>query len=318
MSRASDAPFFVINSGRAGSTLLQMMLSAHPRLVVAPETHWIVHLADRHRDGGPPWAGLAEDLSAEPSYRDVWRLDPRETRRRLAERAPVTVAGAIDEVFRQYAELARKPRWGDKSPSYALHVARLAELWPEARFVHLVRDGRDVASSLLRVPWGPRTIPGAALHWRRSVERARRDGERLGPGRFTEVRYERLVADPEAELRTICTFLGEDFDPAMLGFHTHAPEALVPGANPRDPLRPVDPGARNWRQERSLREIARFEAVAGTTLERFGYRRGANPGLPDTGAGWTIAAADAAGLLWRRLRGETRTGPRRSEGPQSR
>jgi hypothetical protein len=313
-----DAPFFVINSGRAGSTLLQMMLSAHPRLVVTPETHWIVRLADRHRAGGPPWTGLAEDLSAEPSYRDLWRLDPGETRRRLAERAPATVAGAIEEVFRQYSDLAGKPRWGDKSPSYALHVARLAELWPEARFVHLVRDGRDVASSLLRVPWGPRSIPGAALHWRRSVERARRAGERLGPGRFTEVRYERLVAEPEAELRAICAFLGEDFAPGMLEFHTHAPDALVPGANPRDPLRPVDPGARNWRQERSAREIARFEAVAGPTLERFGYERASNAGVPDAGAAWAIVVADAAGVLWRRLRGGTRTGPRRSGGPRSR
>ncbi|MEX2459122.1 MAG: sulfotransferase [Actinomycetota bacterium] len=317
-----DAPFFVINSGRAGSTLLQMMLSAHPRLIVAPETHWIVRLADRHRASGPPWTGLVRDLSAEPSYRDLWRLEPRQTLRRLAERRPGTVAGAIDEVFRQYADLAGKPRWGDKSPSYAQHVARLAELWPDAGFVHLVRDGRDVASSLLRVPWGPTTIPGGALHWRRSVERAREAGERLGPGRFIEVRYERLVAEPEAELRSVCSFLGEDFDPGMLEFHTHAPEDLVPGANPRDPLRPVDPRARNWRHERTPREIARFEAVAGATLERFGYERAGDAGIPDAAIAWATAGADAAGVVWRRRRGVTglgtRTGPRRSEGPRSR
>ena len=88
---------------------------------------------------------------------------------------------------------------------------------PEARFVHLIRDGRDVALSVLKQPWGPQTIEAAAEKWRSRVLRGRSQQPYLGF--YMEVKFEDLVLHTERELRRICEFVELDFDPAMLGYH---------------------------------------------------------------------------------------------------
>ena len=104
-----------------------------------------------------------------------------------------------------------------------MHMRMLAEQFPEARFIHLVRDGRDVMLSLRDQPFAPSSFTGVAEYWAGRVERARQAGERLGPGRYRELRYEDLVADPERELGRLCEFVELEYRPEML--HTATPRA---------------------------------------------------------------------------------------------
>jgi len=237
---------FVVGCSRSGTTLLRALLDAHPLLAVPPESHFAV--LPRLRLRRDPWFRL-------------WDIDPPDLR-------GLGVADAVRAVFAAYAAAHGKPRYADKTPHYVSHLPLLADRFPEARFVHVVRDGRDVALSLLEVPWGPDDLEGAALHWRRRVLEGRAAG--LGPARYRELRYEALVADPERELRGLAAWLELPYDPAMLDPARRPVAMPYPEHHHRVALAPT-PGLRDWRREMSAADAARFQAVAGDALAELGY-----------------------------------------------
>ncbi|MEA2520823.1 MAG: hypothetical protein QOI81_469, partial [Actinomycetota bacterium] len=173
-----------------------------------------------------------------------------------------------------YADANGKSRWADKTPGYVVTMPLLADLWPSAKFVHLTRDGRDVALSYLDQPFGPKTIPGAAQLWRRRVSIGRTNGAALGTTRYREVRYEDIIAEPEARVSELCAFLDLPFDAAMLHFHERS-EAVLPGKLERwrGLFEPIKGGMRDWRTKMPRPMVRRFEAAAGDLLGDLGYER---------------------------------------------
>jgi hypothetical protein len=152
-----------------------------------------------------------------------------------------------------------------------VHLKALSTWFPEARFVHIIRDGRDVALSYLSIQAGPNSVEEAAAYWDRFVRRGRRDGRPLGPGRYLEIRYEELVLQPEQRLRDVCAFLGLTYSRSMTEYWKVG-HAWVPGARHHVNLsRPPTRGIRDWRNEMSDEQLATFEAVAGPLLEELGY-----------------------------------------------
>jgi hypothetical protein len=193
---ALDRPIFVIGSPRSGTTLLRLMLDSHPRISCGEETHFLREMA---AITGRHWPLL----SAYGFERDWWVARIRDF-----------YAGFAGEVLAR----AGKARWAEKDPTYTLHLDLVEALFPDACYVHLVRDGHDVVASF-RDRWGYRSGGRAARgEWRRYVTAARRHGERVGPGRYAELRYEDLVREPEASVRRLLDLLGEPFEPAMLAF----------------------------------------------------------------------------------------------------
>jgi hypothetical protein len=186
-------------------------------------------------------------------------------------------ADVIEAAFMANAAVHGKARWGDKTPIYVRSIPLLARLWPEARFVHLIRDGRDVALSYLSLHWGPSTIWSAARKWRRDVSAGIRDGQPLGTSRYLEVRYEALVAEPRATLEEICAFGRLPFDDAMLdpseraGHETLAPDEGRPFHERSEGE--LDPRARDWRIQMPEADVRAFEAVAGTLIDDLRYER---------------------------------------------
>jgi hypothetical protein len=140
--------------------------------------------------------------------------------------------------------------------------------------VHVIRDGRDVALSFLDQGFGPRTISEAAVRWKRWVGRGRSAGRRLDPGRYTEVRYEALVDDPEATLGPLCGFLDLPFDPAMLRYFEPG-RVAVEREYYRSVRLPPTAGLREWRRDLSPQDVRTFEALAGGLLSELRYERGA-------------------------------------------
>src|SRR5207237_1740039 len=130
-----------------------------------------------------------------------WQIDPMRVRDLAREVHARTLADAVRACFAVYAESRGKPRWGDKTPGYVEHLELLAELFPDARFIHIIRDGREVSTSIAEQPWGPPSPVAAAFWWRRKVKRGRRSGELLGPDRYLEIRLEHLISDSEQALR---------------------------------------------------------------------------------------------------------------------
>jgi hypothetical protein len=199
----------------------------------------------------------------------------------LADAAPTGFPDAVRAVYGAYARQHGKQRYGDKTPIYILHLPLIASLLPEVAFVHVLRDGRNVALSLLNAGWGPQRWEHAALHWKLQVERGRAAGRALG-NRYCELRYEDLLDDPGAEARTLCRFLGLEFEDSMLRYFEGAASLLSaePYPHEHENLRlPPTKGLRDWRTAVPAKEVAQFEALAGDLLTDLGYPR-AVPNLP--------------------------------------
>jgi hypothetical protein len=164
-----------------------------------------------------------------------------------------------------------------------LHIPLLANLFPESTFVHVIRDGHDVALSLRDIEeWGPSRVPGTAKYWVEHVEAGRDAGAALGPSRYLEVRYETLIAEPERVLRSVCEFVDLPFDAGMLSYYERADDVMADIALPHhhESIRkPPTAGLRSWQTEMAAEDVVAFEAIAGPLLVRLGYPvRSAAPG----------------------------------------
>ena len=290
----SDAPpIFVVGCPRSGTTLLRLMLDAHPSLAIPPESHFIPLVARVRSRYEAPNGFEAEHMAADVMrglrFQD-WGLPAEDVRRAIRERRPATLAAAIECFFVAYADAHGKPRWGDKTPGYSIELPLISELFPEAVFVHLIRDGRNVALSLMEVPRPPRSFAEAAQVWRYRVSKGRADGEALGERRYLELRYEALVDDPESALKQVCAVASLEYTPAMLDYHREDPAASVPERNwghHRNLASPPTPGLRDWRDRMTDADQQLFEAVAGDELSALGYERR----YPHVGAGVRARAA---------------------------
>jgi hypothetical protein len=266
------------------------MLDSHPELAIPPETHFLPRVIRATRQGATP-ERVVWVITSHRRWRD-FRLDPDELLARLRATEPLEAGPAIRAFYGLYAEKQGKPRWGDKTPGYATRVRRIQRALPEARFIHLIRDGRDVVLSRGRKSRRVVPIPLAARRWKRRILATRKRAEAVS--HYLELRYEDLVLDTERTLGRACEYIELPFDPAMLAYHERAAERLreidreLPakrgrpqlGAQRRlaaherasEPPAPERVGA--WRSEMSARDRAAFEAEAGDLLAELGYEVG--------------------------------------------
>jgi hypothetical protein len=190
----------------------------------------------------------------------------------LGSKARYRFADIIRAAYSAYAKKEGKPRWGDKTPPNAFDLPDLMRDFPDAQFIHIVRDGRDVCLSWAEVDWVKLDVRKAAKRWVRWV-RAASHPSRLGPTQYYELRYEDLVQEPRRVLEAVCRFLGEPFDERMLEYHQQ--EHLVPEERRKFHTRLSQPPDASrvfrWRKEMSASNVRRFEAVAGSLLLRFNY-----------------------------------------------
>jgi hypothetical protein len=282
----------IVGAPRSGTTLLRLMLDAHPDLAIPPETGFLPALAEASVESPSSPAALARLMAHFPPDAPAWPdfgLDESALVAAIAALPEVTPAEAGRCFYRLYAKRFGKPRWGDKTPGYAFHMPAIQSLLPEAAFIHIIRDGRDAALSLRPLWFAPgQDIPALARHWRSFVLAARAGGAVCRC--YIEVRYEDLVATPEAELRRVCAFLQLRWDPAMTTPHLRAPArlaehqerrrtdgGLVVGreqrleqqwrcATPPDPAR-----VGVWREAMDDRMRTEFDAAAGDLLRVLGY-----------------------------------------------
>ncbi|GAA2550335.1 sulfotransferase [Winogradskya consettensis] len=258
--------------------MLQLMLHAHPRIAIPPETRFVLAAYRDRREHGDlrrpeNRRALARSIvdRRETRFCDLG-LDPEDTVERITA-AQATLGSALGTIFQQYAARFGKPRWGDKRPAYLHNIDIMLRLFPDAQFVNIVRDGRDCVASLKEMSWHRKDIYATVAAWSRAVDDARRAARRLNSSQWFELRYEDLVADPHGRLTELCEYLGEDYHPAMA-----QPSAVAQVAVPtfktwhaRTHTPVTTQRVRSWQSRLTAEEIALCEAALGSRLEANGY-----------------------------------------------
>ena len=278
---ASPPPCFLVGCGRSGTTLLRLMLNAHPEVSIPQESHVIYKVARLRARGRWPasvatdagWAHLVDTL-AETPYLDSWEFDRAPVRERLEALGERTHAAAFRALFDEYLDQRGGTWWGDKTPQHVQYLLVLDRLFPGGKVVHVVRDGRDVALSLMSRPWGPRRMELAGYYWAWLVLSGVVAGAVLGPERYREVRFEDLVTHPEATLRGLCDWLGLGFRHELLDYYRTDDAVSYTRGGPvaKKLATPPDPGhTQRWRERMTPRDHRVFVRQAGGLLAPLGY-----------------------------------------------
>jgi len=273
----SDQPFFIVGSQRSGTTLLQTYLDAHPDICIPPESHIFEHFAGTYHSYGD----LSDSANLLRFIRELlndatlrcWRLDvSAEDLAMQCQRRDVP--GVIDCLFQWYAKREGKTRWGDKTPAHTLYLEDIHHFFPGARYIHLIRDGRDVAESLSRVYFGPNTVDRIALLWQRYILAFQAFKKKIGPEQFLEIRFEDFLKDPEAIMQRICRFL----EISEITFNQAVPQTqrrkdYVASDSIHGALshQPDTSKIGVYQKKLSMRQIEIFEAVAGSELKLYEY-----------------------------------------------
>jgi hypothetical protein len=268
--------------------LLRLQLDAHPELAIPAETGF-GEVARRLEGGAVTRDELLDALTGMPTWVDL-AMNRDELADLLAGVEDGDLSAGLRAFYRGYAAARGKARYGDKTPGHAADMDVLSRVLPEVRFVHIIRDGRDVAASLRGLPFAPGDggIAAIAAAWRDTIWRARRIAADVP--HYTEVRYEDLVREPERVLRELCDFLELEFAPEMLRAHERARERLgemrSATVGPDGVARlqdgtevlartltpPQTDRVGRWRYALREYDVARFERLAGGALAQEGYR----------------------------------------------
>lgn len=221
-----EEPFFIIGCGRSGNTLLRSMLVAGGEVAIPPESYvWprIIRIFQTYNF--LPWEKLCSLIIAEfEAYKEfyTWEVNLYIAHKnaRILKGKEQTLSNIINEVYKAYQleKTGEIKRWGDKTPINTLYIDKILKVYPNAKFIHIVREPKDVVCSLVKAGLNT-NYENAANTWVSYVNRAINLRKKLKENQFFEIRYESLVFDPESELQSVCKFLGINFNSSMLDFY---------------------------------------------------------------------------------------------------
>ena len=264
-----ERQIFIGGCGRSGTTLLGAILGAHSECICPPESHFKISAlrSCRARDGQIDLERALQLIKIHWRFK-LWDLaiDP-----------PSPPAGSyvdlLEWLVEQYAEARglRGSIWVDHTPENINHAALLLQLFPRAKIVHIVRDGRAVANSILPLDWGPNTMFKAAPWWKAIVRRGVAWEALLPKDSVERIRYEDLVADPEGTIVSLCDFLQLSYEPSILRADGFQPPGYTASQHQMIGKRPDPSRATRWKTALSSRQIEVFEALAAPLLDQLGY-----------------------------------------------
>lgn len=276
-----DKLFFIVGPHRGGTTLLQGMLSSHSSITIPPETSFFDQVwPRRHSFGSLLDAQHLRRLRHFANSPNCSVADLEVNWDQVAAYLNET-QGGYDDLFAillsLYAQSRGKRRAGDKSPRHLFYVHEILKLFPQAKFICLIRDPRAVVRSEMATTWGSKSIGRITRRWCRVAQKANELKQQLPAARFQIVRYEDLVYDPESILKGLCEFLGEHFESGMLNYQDRpaGEHGFLPAeAWKHKTLTPVDISRIDaWRKELTAEQIALIENLAANGMSHFGYEK---------------------------------------------
>lgn len=275
MSSSEIPHFFVIGAQRSGTTLLRLMLNSHPDLAIPEEgTFWMPLLRDCGKNVHAPipkpvLENYLRYINKNSQFK-LWLLDDSTVRQAALNAEHITLAELMRLYYGAYMQLQGKTRVGDKTPSFFRMIPMLNKLFPMAKFIHIVRDGRDIYLSLRKMGCKDNISVGA-MEWGYKFKKAQSDLAALDPSRVFTLRYEDLLLDPAGRLQEICTFLSAEYDPSMLDFWKNSGKFI--GAHHSTKIfGPISADNVNkWKTRMAPSEVSRFQKVVGSKLQDLGY-----------------------------------------------
>lgn len=276
-----NGPIFVVGAPRSGTTLLQRMLRSHPRISSPTgESHFFIPLLREEARFGD--LAQVENLRAllgqmherwaeflDTDFHGV-RFEIDSMADAIHARGARRMSEVLDVLYRINAEGEGKARWLDKTPYYIHHIPALLNTYPDAQFVHIIRDGRDAVLSMLERAVDIRVfnIAAGAKLWKHYVEAGRSAGKQLAPHQYMELRYEDILGEPVASAMRLCEFLGEEFSNKVIDFQkSRDPKTKTPLL--KQGLQ--ESNREKWRTSMSPRQIRTFESISGDTLQACHY-----------------------------------------------
>lgn len=271
-------PVLIGGVPRSGTTLLGNLLGAAEECTCTPESEFLVALLT----GKLPLSTKADALETLRYLRNhktflFWEMESYSIvslEKFLDDPSPTSLISLLVESYAEFLG-KQKPRfWIDHTPSNLRYTGRWKKAFPNAKFIHIVRDGRAVANSIMKLDWGPSTVIGSAKYWHREVSRRLTVEKLFGEKELLRVHYEVLLQDPEGELKRICDFAGIVFQLGMLkpGLNFELPE-YTSGQHEMVSKRPDPTRINAWQRDLSGIQKERFEIVGGELLEKLGYQR---------------------------------------------
>lgn len=271
-------PIFLVGIGRSGTTLLRLMFHNHPNIAVPYESHFITD----YWNSLDTYQNLDDDSNLERLLSDILKeellvqWDHEFDLLRIKNSIPKdnrTLEVVFDAIFMDYAKGKNKKRWADKS-DYLNRMHIMANIFPNAKFIHIIRDGRDVANSVIKLPWGPNDIIAAAEWWNEYIRLGRAVGFALGENRYTEVKYEDLVENSRIELERLCAFIGENYSDDMINYHQTSDQA-IPDSRKSQHYNAGEPPKKSrtyaWKREMSKTDVGIFNDYAKDSLRALDY-----------------------------------------------
>jgi len=279
-----NAPIFIVGVPRSGTTLLAAILGAHSRISCGPETHFFRKLTKINADKlllPDTWPAAAIDFVYSidhTSFSDnqripliqKYQIDPEQIAEYLRRKEP-SIPNILFSITEQYMAAMGKARWAEKTPEHILALPAIRMHFPESPIIRIIRDPRDVAISLTKVPWGAMSLLEALLLWKRMDDES---NPFVQADHLTySLRYEDLITSPEDELAKLCAFIGEEFEIEMLDTSETGKRLNARNVAWKDKVsQPIDAGNRSiWKNKLTRQEKYLSEAIVGGRLRTLGY-----------------------------------------------
>ena len=269
-------PVFIIGAQRSGTTLLRLMMNAHSEIAIPEEgTFWMPLL--RKFKGRLKEKINKHDLEKYFKYIqsntqfNLWGIEPDKVFDNIRKKGICSLPELMAALYEYYAATAKKKYWGDKTPSFFRMIQVLSRLFPDARFIHMIRDGRDIYLSWRKMDSTKSNICVTALEWVYKVRKAHKELKQLDSKRVMEIRYEDFVENSEKELKKICGFIGLQYESNMLNYWQTS-EQFIGNHHSSLIFKPVSSSSVNkWQKELTENEIMEFELIAGRLLSSMNY-----------------------------------------------
>jgi len=270
----NTAPFFLIGAQRSGTTLLRLILNAHSQIAIPEEGTFLIPLLKkrnlRNPISGPALSALVSYLSLNPQLK-LWACDLEAYLAELAEKDEISLGRLIEDLYSIYARQNGKSIWGDKTPPFFRKVDIFHSLFPQARFIHIVRDGRDVFDSWRKIDRTKGNVSTIALDWCFKLSRIEKSFSRIPEANRMILRYEDLLQRTEESVRSVCRLLDIDYQAGMMEFHRSS-HKYIGTHHSKLIFRPVNSkNVKKWKKNLTPREIRSFTLIAGRTLRKYGY-----------------------------------------------
>lgn len=275
-------PIFMIGTQRSGSNLLRLMLDQLPEIAAPHPPHFL----QRMMPLVAAYGDLTDDTNFSQLVEDVCRLvelnpvpwelvtlDRHDIAKRCRERSLIAATCAV---YDAYGEARNARTWCCKSLANIAYLDAIDAYVPDAQYIYLYRDGRDVAVSFLKAVVGEKHFYHIAKDWADTQQLALDHRQKISPERFFSLSYEALTSDPAASVRSLCKFLKVEYTETILEFHKSEEAARAAASsnlweNVSNPL--MRNNTSKYLKEANVADVRIFESVAGHVLDALGYAR---------------------------------------------